>query len=616
MNKILLLLFLFSFNISFSQKGRIYLRNSESRGAHVYVYEPPKGLSIPGNTVVRIAYDLTTPDPIPMMKKEHHYEFSLNLPDSLDFVMFAITDVNNKVIDNNNNLGFVVYLKSNTDEQLQKAKLHKLKLTDFENYALGLNITPDITISEMENIFRQNPALKADQDAYAYFLRLKYRKDSDGIKPEVIRYAKFLEGKSDEKSLTEAMSLYNMLTMKDKADQIREVVLAKYPQGEFAKDDFLREMFKSSDVNEKYFLDRLDEYQKRFRDTSARARDLFYGSIINYFFHLEDLTKINQYEAMMTNKLTLAAGYNSYAWSLTGGDLASPGRDLEFAKQISKRSIDIVRNCINNSLGNENVRDLQLSYIGYADTYALILFKQKMFDSAYEVQNEIYHLDTLGMGTDGRERYAAYMQKVKGPKYTKNFLERQLMLGQRSALMVDQLRDIYEDLNLPKDEFERVKRLWTAEATKKMREEAISKYGGIRAPDFTLPNIEGKNLKLSDFRGKVVVLDFWATWCGPCRASFPTMQALVNQYKDKNVVFLFVDTWQQGSPKNIRDEVQKFIVDNKYMFNVLFDYKQNIVAKYKIDGIPTKIVIDKRGQFASINSSDDNLRALIDELLN
>lgn len=617
MNKLLILFFLISFKTSFSQEGKIYLKNSGiALGVeNVYVYEPPKGLFIPDNAVVRVVYDFTNPKPIPLIKKEAKYEFSLKLPDSLNFVMFTISDAKKNTIDNNYDKGFVVYLKNKTKGQLELAKLNKLRLSNYANYALGLNITPDEIISEIEKLYKQNPTLKKDQNSYVYYLQLKYKKDNNATKPEIIKYAEILKKKNDEKSLSIAIELYAMLNRKDKIEQIKSIALKKYPKGELAKNSFFNEIYNNKNATEKYILDRLKAYEKKFNDTTDETKNRFYGLLVNYFLNRKDLTNINKYEGLLTVKINLAGMYNNFAWRLSGEDLTSPGTDLEFAEQISIKSIDIVKNRINNPIGNENPFDFQLSYIGYVDTYALIMFKQKKYDSAYKYQNEIYNLDTMGMGTDGRERYAVYMEKERGLEYTKEFIEKQLIDGQNSALMVKQLQEIYKKLNLPVSEFEKIKQASLAIATKKLKEEVIAKYGDIKAIDFTLTNLEGKNVKLSDYKGKVVVLDFWATWCGPCRASFPHMQELVNEYKNKDVAFFFVDTWQEGKPGIINKEVSKFITDNKYTFNVLFDYKKDIVAKYKIEAIPTKIVIDKKGDFLSISSSADNLKALIDEYI-
>lgn len=113
----------------------------------------------------------------------------------------------------------------------------------------------------------------------------------------------------------------------------------------------------------------------------------------------------------------------------------------------------------------------------------------------------------------------------------------------------------------------------------------------------------------------MVVLDFWATWCGPCKASFPKMQGLVEKYKDKNVQFLFVNTWEKGKDEEVYKNVSKFITDKKYPFNVLLDSKAQVVENYKIDGIPTRIVIDKDGKILVSDYSDTDIAAIIDEQL-
>lgn len=120
------------------------------------------------------------------------------------------------------------------------------------------------------------------------------------------------------------------------------------------------------------------------------------------------------------------------------------------------------------------------------------------------------------------------------------------------------------------------------------------------APDFSLLNMDGKTVNLSDLKGKIVILDFWATWCGPCRASFPAMQQLVDNYKSNpDIVFLFIDTFEGNTGGTTVDKMipgaKKVMEEKNFSFNVLFDAGDGVAAKYKVKSIPTKFVIDKNG---------------------
>lgn len=141
-----------------------------------------------------------------------------------------------------------------------------------------------------------------------------------------------------------------------------------------------------------------------------------------------------------------------------------------------------------------------------------------------------------------------------------------------------------------------------------------------QAPMFTLSDINGKQISLKDYQGKVIILDFWATWCGPCKASFPAMQMTINKYRnDPNVAFLFIHTWE--SSKDPVADVRDFLKDKNYTFEILFDIKdktthQNKVVKsYGVDGIPAKFVIDPNGFIRfRLKGFDSGNEAAVDEL--
>jgi thiol-disulfide isomerase/thioredoxin len=342
----------------------------------------------------------------------------------------------------------------------------------------------------------------------------------------------------------------------------------------------------------------------------------FYYPLLTLYLDNRDTLKLAEYENTITDKLLVASIYNNYAWGLTGGDLTSAGTDLEFAEQLSGKCLEILKNKMKNPTEEEDSGQIQDAYHMYADTYALIMYKQGKYEKAFQIQHEIVLAIQDEMGVDGKERYAAYAMKVKGPDFAKNYLEEQLLNGAESEIMIDQLQAIYKEMNLPEDEFKKVKERALILAAQQERERIIERFGDIKAIDFTLPNLKDEQLTLSDFEGKVVILDFWAIWCGPCIHSFPKMQELVTHFENKDVEFFFINTWENSEPDKTKQEVVEFLEENKYTFNVLFDYNDEVVANYKVRGIPTTIAIDKNGDIISIIRYNDDVAELIEAHLN
>ena len=115
--------------------------------------------------------------------------------------------------------------------------------------------------------------------------------------------------------------------------------------------------------------------------------------------------------------------------------------------------------------------------------------------------------------------------------------------------------------------------------------------GSQTAPNFSLEDLNGKKVDLKQFRGKVVFLNFWATWCGPCKEEMPSMEALYQKFKEKGFVFLTISVDYEEKKK-----VKEFINKHHYTFPVLIDSKCLTLDLYGVKGIPTTILIDKKGR--------------------
>ena len=112
---------------------------------------------------------------------------------------------------------------------------------------------------------------------------------------------------------------------------------------------------------------------------------------------------------------------------------------------------------------------------------------------------------------------------------------------------------------------------------------------GKQAPDFQLPNLEGQPISLSDFRGKPVLVNFWAVRCPPCRFEMPFIQAIFEESSDTELVVLAVDIGE--APSTVKD----FIQSGNFSFPVLLDTSQDVALEYNIRAIPTTFLIDKDG---------------------
>ena len=138
---------------------------------------------------------------------------------------------------------------------------------------------------------------------------------------------------------------------------------------------------------------------------------------------------------------------------------------------------------------------------------------------------------------------------------------------------------------------------------------------GFYAPDFTLGTLQGEQLKLSDLRGKIIVVNFWATWCPPCRAETPALETSYRSYKELDVVILGVNLTDQDSLKDVESFVEEFSLT----YPILLDRNGAIALLYQLNGLPTTFFVDRKGVIRTVvvgePMSETFIRSKIEALL-
>lgn len=117
---------------------------------------------------------------------------------------------------------------------------------------------------------------------------------------------------------------------------------------------------------------------------------------------------------------------------------------------------------------------------------------------------------------------------------------------------------------------------------------------GAKVPSFALPDMKGEKVSLDDFKGQIVILNFWATWCPPCRQEMPEFNKMDAELKKSGeAVFLAINL--TDGRRETKSKVSQFMASNKYGFRVLLDSEGDAADIFSIRGIPTTVVIDRSG---------------------
>ncbi len=156
----------------------------------------------------------------------------------------------------------------------------------------------------------------------------------------------------------------------------------------------------------------------------------------------------------------------------------------------------------------------------------------------------------------------------------------------------------------------------TQKSQSRLKAKTIARSETAAAPDFKLKDVAGKEVALSDYKGKVVVVNFWATWCGPCNLETPWLVELREQYhkKDLEIIGVSVDSLDEYDPADI----SAFIKEHKVSYPVVMATREMVNDFGPVTGLPTTLVIDRQGKVQYRHRgliSFDDFKAKVTELL-
>jgi peroxiredoxin len=589
----ILLYLLLALSVPAQHKNVILVPIKPVPGDEITITYNPMGTVLeksPEVTMYVMQYDnnLKSHDECVMEKQDNlwHSKFKLALTTLTAIIWFS----SDEAFENNGGKGYVVNMHAKDGTILPGALgaegTHSARMSNFL-------FVPDFVRAEelFKAEFKTNPKSKSDYLGCYFFAIQRNRPDSykETIKKELDSLT--ARGNLSESELSLCVDYYKRISDTTKAEKIEEEFKQRYPGHKYFQIIKYMQFAKIMDVDEKI------KFAQKFKEEfpNGEMNDNISSTITNALIGKGRFSEACAYWTKNINHISIPL-CNTFAWGMY-----EKGGDLVKASEIAKTAIEEGRKIFAaKTYKRDNfqaVRHAEMSYsydLGYLmDTYGSIQLKLNNKDEAYKAFEEAFYL-TKKCNEDIDERYICSLIDKSEVRKAQLELESLIKGGTKSEKLFGLLKKVFALSNDSKSSYDQYFSRLEDEADAKDIRILKDQMVNEPAPDFTLVDLKGSKVSLSDFRGQKVIVDFWSTSCGPCVASMPAMKMAVEKLEKKGKIkFLFLNDQSADSDK--KENLEKFIKDKNYPFHVLMDEKGKVKDQYKILGIPATLIIDENG---------------------
>jgi thiol-disulfide isomerase/thioredoxin len=584
-----------------------------------FTYEPAGDIANTIKPVEGIVYQngmtKRTADDIVLQKLASKYSGSFTIDTGMHFIYLSFSA--DKKFDNNFNEGYTIILY-NDDKPRRGAYMDMSGFYQFSGRQVGVDRNNEKSLAAMEKEFELYPDNKKKYLINYVSVLTSIKKDDA---PKIVQ--KEIEsllkaGLKEETDYSNLEGLYQLAKSPEQMKFVTSVKKEKFPNGKWVVNETIDKFYQEEDIEKKKIL--LAEISNKIETDEnwkylKQSLSIVKPQIAYAYLAKKDWPSFKQAvaDANIEDKAQLAQLYNSAAW-----EMQKTSDNLPLAEEFSRFATTYYKEQWKNPTAKkpDNMTQKQLiennkyMYAMFADTYGMVMYRMGEYKKGFPFAKDAAIVVNNGKDAGQNNTYALLAEKVLPKKQYVKEIEQFVMDAKSTSEMKEILKRAYVKDRKSEAGFDDYITDLQKSATEKMLEDLKKTILNEKAPLFALVDLDGKKVNLGELKDKVVVVDFWATWCGPCKASFPGMQKMVNKYKDDpNVKFVFIDTWENGDNKE--KLVSEFINTNKYSFHVLMDNDSKVVADFKVDGIPTKFVIDKKGMIrfkaVGFDGSDDKL---------